>query len=319
MSTVSAPGKVVLWGEYAVLVGAPAGVLALNSEARVSLTPSADANWHFSSEGLPSTPSKTAAEALPNSPQSTFVALTLKHWGYEQLAACGPPLRIHTDSAAFYANGQKLGLGSSAAVCTATYYALCDLTDRRATVEEALALHRQWQGGKGSGLDVATVWQGGYVHFQNGQARRATLPDGLHWQVIYSGTSASTRDHIGHFEQWRQQGDTPALTDLATLSHALCEDGLTLTRLSDYHKALMALDQAAILNIFTQEHARLGKLAAASGVLYKPCGAGGGDIGIAFADDPEGLANFRQQAAADGFLPLDLEMATHGVAFQHRQ
>ena len=81
----------------------------------------------------------------------------------------------------------------------------------------------------------------------------------------------------------------------------------------------MALDQAAILNIFTQEHARLGKLAAASGVLYKPCGAGGGDIGIAFADDPEGLANFRQQAAADGFLPLDLEMATHGVAFQHRQ
>jgi len=49
-------------------------------------------------------------------------------------------------------------------------------------------------------------------------------------------------------------------------------------------------------------------------VLYKPCGAGGGDIGMAFADDPSALAHFRQQAAANGFTPLDLETATHGVA-----
>ena len=89
--------------------------------------------------------------------------------------------------------------------------------------------------------------------------------------------------------------------------------------LADYCETLRALDKSAILNIFTQEHARLGKLAAASGVLYKPCGAGGGDIGIAFSESQHDLAVFRQQAEVNGFLPLDLEMATNGVAFQHRQ
>ena len=49
---VSAPGKMVLLGEYAVLVGAPAAVTAVNRRARVELAPSASNHWRLIAPGL---------------------------------------------------------------------------------------------------------------------------------------------------------------------------------------------------------------------------------------------------------------------------
>lgn len=319
MTYVSAPGKIVLWGEYAVLTGAAAGVMALSNRASIRMEPSADKRWHFESKGFFCEPASCPSDELPNSPQSTFLRLILAHWGYRSLAECSTPLHITTDSSPFFAANQKLGLGSSAAVCTATYRALCALTRRSPALSEVMALHRDWQGGKGSGLDVASAWHGGLIHFQQGLGTPADWPEDLYWQVVWSGKSAKTTDHITHFDQWRNQADNTPLNHLGALSNEICEKGPNLPLLTEYCQTLRALDEAAILNIFTQEHARLGKLAAVSGALYKPCGAGGGDIGIAFSDDPHGIAAFRQQAAASGFLPLDLEMATNGVAFQQRQ
>jgi phosphomevalonate kinase len=318
MSNASAPGKIVLWGEYAVLADAPAAVMAVSSRATVSTRYSADAYWHFNSQGFESEPEIVAPEQLPEGDGSTFVRAILQHWQSPSLTDCSTPLNITTDSSDFFSGHRKLGLGSSAAVCTATYRLLCEITGRAPSLQEALAIHRNWQGGKGSGLDVASVWHGGLIHFQRGQTTVAKMPEGLHWQIVWSGTSAKTADHISHFNQWREGADNVALDELASLSQSLC-DGPTLSILGDYCLALKTLDDVALLNIFTQEHTRLGTLAAASGVLYKPCGAGGGDIGIAISDDPLALAYFRQQADANGFLPLDLETATHGVAFHHRQ
>lgn len=318
MSSASAPGKIVLWGEYAVLAGAPAAVMAVNSRATVSARPSHDEHWHFTSVGFDSDPETVSAQYLPEGLGSTFVRAILQHWQSPSLTHCSTPLNITTDSSDFFSGDRKLGLGSSAAVCTATYQLLCQITGRTPSLQESLAIHRNWQGGKGSGLDVASVWHGGLIHFQQGQATVAQMPQGLHWQIIWSGTSAKTTDHISQFNQWRKNPDTYALDDLASLSRSLC-GGPSLSILADYCRALKTLDDAALLNIFTQEHARLGTLAAASRVLYKPCGAGGGDIGIAISDDPLALAHFRQQADADGFLPLDLETATHGAAFHHGQ
>ena len=319
MIHASAPGKIVLWGEYAVLAGAPAGVMALSSRATIRMAASPDARWYFDSEGFAAEPASCPSDQLPNSPQSAFVRLILAHWGYRSLAECSAPLEVTTDSSAFFVANQKLGLGSSAAVCTATYRALCQLTQRTPDLNEAMAIHRYWQDGKGSGLDVASAWHGGLIHFQQGEATPAVWPADLYWQVVWSGKSAKTTDHITHFDQWRDQADNTPLDHLAVLCNEVCEQGPNLSLLTEYSQTLKALDDVAILNIFTHEHARLGKLAAASGALYKPCGAGGGDIGIAFSEDPHAIAVFRQQAAANGFLPLDLEMATDGIAFQQRQ
>ncbi len=319
MSSASAPGKIVLWGEYAVLAGAPAAVMAVSSRATINAQPSAEDTWRFSSQGFISAPEVVNAQTLPTGSGSALIRAILQHWQLTSLAECSTPLHITTDSSSFFSGPRKLGLGSSAAVCTATYRLLCQITGREPILAEALAIHKHWQGGKGSGLDVASVWHGGLIHFEQGQARSASLAPELHWQVVWSGTSAATADHITHFDRWREQTNTAELDNLVSMSQSLCRSGASLTLLADYCRALKALDDVAILNIFTQEHARLDTLAAAAGVLYKPCGAGGGDIGIAFSDEPLALAHFRQQAEANGFVPLDLETATHGVAFHHGQ
>ncbi len=52
MTRVSAPGKMVLLGEYAVLFGAPALVAAVNRRASVVLGPSSTSRWTVSAPGL---------------------------------------------------------------------------------------------------------------------------------------------------------------------------------------------------------------------------------------------------------------------------
>jgi phosphomevalonate kinase len=55
------------------------------------------------------------------------------------------------------------------------------------------------------------------------------------------------------------------------------------------------------------------KLADSQGITYKPCGAGGGDIGIALSTDTDALEKFRSAVSDNDFLLLDLEMAEHGI------
>ena len=76
---------------------------------------------------------------------------------------------------------------------------------------------------------------------------------------------------------------------------------------------LAALDRDADLGIFSPAHRSLAELANQAQVVYKPCGAGGGDIGIAVSDDPAAVHTFMTLAADQSFLCLDLEIADHGV------
>jgi mevalonate kinase len=126
-----------------------------------------------------------------------------------------------------------------------------------------------------------------------------------------------TTDHIAHFDQWYSRGEIEPLNQLSALSNDLCKTP-DLTLLQAYQQALMDLDNSANLKIFSAEHQELVKIADSRGLVYKPCGAGGGDIGIAFADHtqrPSILEDFRAAATAAGFYCPTLEMAQHGVRF----
>ena len=245
MIHASAPGKIVLWGEYAVLADAPAGVMALSSRATIRMAPSPDEHWYFDSEGFVSEPASCPSDQLPNSPQSAFVRLILAHWGYRSLAECSAPLEVTTDSSAFFVANQKLGLGSSAAVCTATYRALCQLAQRTPDLNEAMALHRYWQAGKGRGLDVASAWHGGRIHFQQGEATPAVWPADLYWQVGWSGRSAKTTDHITNCDQWRDQANSTPLDHLAGLWNEVCRHGPKLTWKHKNSQRTKTIDESA--------------------------------------------------------------------------
>ncbi len=220
----------------------------------------------------------------------------------------------------FQQDGRKLGIGSSAALCVAAYGAVARLLGIPARFLTALDIHHRFQGGSGSGIDVAASWHGGTLRFQRCAGTRQPvtvhpwpLPDGLQPQFVFAGESASTTRHVARFQHWRDGGGHDELDALSAASAALFEPGDPLKLLASYVEALDALDRAAGLGIFSTAHRRLQHLALDAGVVYKPCGAGGGDVGAAFAPDGTAAARFARLAADNGFLPLALETAPHGI------
>ncbi len=314
--TVKAPGKVVLWGEYAVLAGAPAAVMAVNRYAEVKLTPTT-AYTLFSSQGFLTPSVYKADDQFCHAPAAQIAETVLAYLGHNRYP---DRFSLCSDTTPFFAeDGRKLGIGSSAALCTATYVALCRWLDVTADVPQAIEVHRQLQGGKGSGLDVAAAWHGGVIRYEQLKGSAWAWPERLYWSVIWTGVSATTVSALGNFQTWRRQAAQDAnsneprvLDDLKSLCLILF-DAPSVENMGDYVACLRAFDTAARLNIFTPEHQRLAKIATTHGLVYKPCGAGGGDIGLVCGEDPQAVAAFTDAARAEQFVPLDLEIASHGV------
>jgi phosphomevalonate kinase len=215
----------------------------------------------------------------------------------------------------------KLGLGSSAALCVASYAAFSEMLCQPTSYTAALDVHRRFQGGAGSGIDVAAAWFGGVVKFRRpgggsddpGEAEPWSLPTGMAPTFVFSGAPARTSDHLMRLRRWLEDGGGSELDALAAASAALFETRDLMAALERYVATLWELDQAAVLGIFSAAHRRLRQLAFDAGVVYKPCGAGGGDIGAAFTPDAAAAERFVRLARANGFLPLALETAPHGI------
>ncbi len=308
MILAKAPGKVVLLGEYAVLAGAPAVVLAVNRHAVCKLAPNTE--FRFTAKGFRAP--IEAFERLPSQPPQNQPAAML---AWHILNVLGwrrtNPVALRLDTGAFYHQGGKLGLGSSAALCVAIQGACAQFIGEPPSFDQALQAHRQFQDGQGSGIDVAAGFYGGVLRYQDGRATplAASLPQ---CQFLWTGESANTKQHLDRFKNYLQRSDNSALDDLAAGAEHLCEL-LDLDRLSAYVRALKRLDQVAALGIYTSSHRRAEQLAHRYNLVYKPCGAGGGDIGAAFAESPSGLAEFQAAATAAEFTLLHLEIAGDGV------
>lgn len=319
-----APGKLLLLGEYAVLDGAPAVVIAVDRFARVTTTPAGDGVWRIAAANLAHPPARWEANAARDGP----FGLTLRL--LDALAARGAlpaPRHCRIDSAAFYAGGTKLGLGSSAAVSVALWRALGEpgvaLGDRAAAFELLHGAHAAHQGGRGSGVDIAAALAGGVTAFQRGASgvsmRTLHLPPDLHWLAVDTGAAASTPAALAALDAWRARRPADARARLAALSERAVA-GIVALRArraaafcgaaADYARELAALGRAAGIDIVSDRHRVLARRAAAHGVVYKPSGAGGGDLGVALATDPAALAAFGAAAAASGEgKPLKLHRA----------
>jgi phosphomevalonate kinase len=67
------------------------------------------------------------------------------------------------------------------------------------------------------------------------------------------------------------------------------------------------------LPILSAEHDALRRLARRHGATYKPSGAGGGDLGIAFATDPGAAVATASAVAAAGFRVVPLRLDPSGL------
>lgn len=331
----SAPGKLVLLGEYAVLAGAPALVLAVDRRARVRLTSAPGDHWDIVSPTL-----GCAAQlridahgvrwAAPPPPELAWLAAPFAQCPFLQGLA---PCRVELDTDPFYFDHGsarvKLGLGSSAALTVALLGALHAHAGRPApTLGACVLAHRALQGGRGSGIDVAAAFSGGFSCYQlaGAQAPRCDaqeLPAGLHWRCVFSGRPASTGAMLARVAAW--QAREPArcaqrMDDLATIARrgvdavANHAGAAFLTSLHDYARMLARLGEDSGADIASPAHRALGALAAGCGVVYKSCGAGGGDVGVTFAVDDEPLREFSARAMHAGFPVVALAADPRGLA-----
>ncbi|MFK7914375.1 MAG: mevalonate kinase [Pseudomonadales bacterium] len=330
MLRATAPGKLVLWGEYAVLAGAPAVALAVDRLAICSFRPNAATRtWTLTTPGLAAGSRQLSLDSLIISSQPPASAPEALLWhavcnlkGAANRLPSGGELEL--DSTAFEYQGTKLGLGSSAAVCTALVALLRHLASEPAAEPSAFQTHRSAQNGKGSGIDVAAALHGGMVLLQPNLeeptapgVRTYPWPEKLHWRALWTGKPAATTTHIQRFDDW--VGQDPAarpapLRYLMDCSETLAT-GFSLDRFRRYIAALHDVDRHGRLGIYTDLHTELHNLARTAGIHYKPCGAGGGDAGIAVSDDPSRLQAFCEAAAqlAPNVHPLDLRLANHGI------
>ena len=206
MITATAPGKAVLSGEYVVIEGAPAIAAAINRRVRVTVaanpgdhhsisTPGyLDGTWHFrlhKGGGL------AWREQLP---EPTTFSLVEEIWKCFDTAHW-PSLSLVIDTQEFYdeASGLKLGLGSSAAVSVALTAALQSFSSAgNDSARLAMDAHRRFQGGHGSGVDVAASLHGGVIEYRRTatESRQVGWPENLEYRFLWSGQSAATTEKL---------------------------------------------------------------------------------------------------------------------------
>ena len=300
-----APGKAMLFGEYAVLEGAPAIVGAVDRYVTV-------------------TPIDGAGE-VPHSPfvreaRGELLAHHAKTGRTLQLGG------IHIDSSPLYAKGagaRKLGLGSSAAVVVAVFGVEAGLS-RGATWLACQKAHTLAQGSAGSGADVAAAIWGGVIRFlptgRIPEVAPVSLRPDLALTLVDTGVSASTAERLARLDLLRRTNAAAyasALRPLSDLAMAVAGEAevsgeIPAFAVEDWNRALSALGAAIDLPIVTPEHRAIAACARECGGAAKPSGAGGGDLAVCFTPR-DAVPRLRALLATRGFAPLDVAIGARGL------
>ncbi len=298
MSVVaSAPGKVVLSGEYAVLDGAPAICMAVNRRAVATVGDSPDGRCRVSTPG----------REFRDGEKFRIVE-----------AVCGsrPELTIELDTRAFAEDGAKLGVGSSAALTVALVAALGG-----DAFVDALAAHRRLQSGSGSSVDVATSAHGGLIEYRMGDASvtRLEWPADLAIRFIWTGTSTCTKARLDRLSGSGGRASRSELRRAAGDMADAWRSGDAAGILAAYVPYVAVLRQFSVdhnLDIFDAGHEALTDGAERAGLVYKPAGAGGGDIGTLLGPDAGELDAFISGNAGLVHTVLDCELDRVGVILE---
>ncbi len=296
---ITAPGKAFLIGEYAVLDGADAIVLAV--ARRVTLR-----RGHGPSQGLVARAVLAAAESL----------------GRADLAA----LSFQADSSALSRRGQKIGLGSSAAVAAASVAAvfheagleIAQPDVRWRLWEVARAAHDAFQEQQGSGGDVAASVFGGVIRLTRAPdgspcIERWRLPRGVRLVFLWSGQPASTRRMVRAVRtvrEGRRAEYSGLIAQMARVSRAFAQadqPDVAIEVLAEYANLLGELGRLCGVPIVTPFADVVGQVARRFGGAAKPSGAGGGDLVVAALPEDADLCAFREAVGIGADLDLSLD------------
>lgn len=299
MRHASAPGKFILFGEHAVVYGEPAVALAVDLRLAVELDPDAD----------PALDGDAGAAR-----DNIYVAHLL-----EQLDDAGA-FAVESDVP------EAVGLGSSAALCTALAAAAWDLEDPARIAERAFALESGAQG-TGSPIDTSTSTHGAgvLVRPEQGDDHLWSLArDERTWHIHHvdvpeadfvvgdTGVERSTRDLVAKvaFARTMDPGVRQAITSIGQITLR----GVDALRDGDLQRVGMLMDQNQKMldriGVNTPELQSLIDAVRPHALGAKLTGAGGGGSMVTLAEDPEACADAIEEAGGDAYV---VQTTTEGV------
>jgi len=270
----TAPGKLVLMGEYAVLDGAPALVLAVHRGVGCRVAPGGP-TLRIDTPGGDDRFVRAALEAVGAPPA---------HYRFFDLA----PLEL----------AGKPGFGGSAAATVAAVLA------GGGRGPEAFGIHHRVQGG-GSGVDVAASLHGGLIRFEGAEATPQPVVEPV---VVFSGQPARTGPRV---VRYREALDDGARRAFVCGSRALVErfPDEPIACMGEAYALLASMAQQAGIAYLTPALERTAALARAHGGAAKPSGAGGGDCAVALLPDPAARAAFEAACHAEGLVVIPIRPA----------
>lgn len=304
----SAPGSVMLLGEYAVMFGQPALVCAVNKRIHVELTPRYDTIIHIESDRLGAY--ETDLNDLKMEKPFQFVLGAVKH--FQQKLRRGCDINITSEFS------DKVGLGSSAAVTVATLAALFTWLDVRVTpidlVRHGRNVIRECQG-LGSGADVAASVYGGAVCYQaqplTAEKISVKLPISLYYTGFKTPTSEAVKQVQANFTHFPQ-----VFKQLCASIGQCALDGIQWLRRQDWQQlgAVMNIQQGLMeslgVSLPVMQHMTC-VLRHQKGITgAKISGSGLGDCVIGLGEMSSEV-HFGGDYAGIQFIPV--EMTLHGV------
>ena len=300
----TAPGKLFVIGEYAVLYGSNAILVPVPQLAKVTIIKDGQNQLTTKNE---STRTVTLSEALDY--ESLFSAVVETLGCRNELQS----LSISLDTSAFFSDNQKLGLGSSAALTAALVKALRPTLPQAEQLDLASSAHQLFQSGHGSGADVALAMLGVPICFHTGSAPLPyPLPENLHMLAIWSGKPASTTNYLRQVAAWRsinpdRFGYHIRRFSKCAIDFLKAEDTTSrITQIHLYDRYLYDFSEDSGIKFYNAPHIELQKEVESALCVYKASGAGGGDFGIAFSTDKNTLINLAKRIVQKGRLAFQI-------------
>ena len=313
MIQATAPGKVILFGEHAVVYRRPAiAVPVADVQASASLEP-AETGSGFRIIAADLGRDYTLDQAQPDDPLAAVVRLTLGHLGQ----ATPPAVTLHVTSTIPLGRG----LGSGAAVSTAIARALAQFLGRplppaevSALVYEVEKLHH----GTPSGVDNTVIAFGQPVYFVRGEPpiiRRMRVAQPFTLVIGDTGVVAPTRAVVGDLRQrWQAEpecyeGYFDEIAVIVEQARVAIETGsLSLPALGK-----LMNDNQEILETLGVSSPELGQLIAAAreagawGAKLSGAGWGGNMMALPAPELAPTVAQALRQAGATGVIVTEVK------------
>ncbi len=346
-----AAGKLYIAGEYAVVEPGAAAIL-VGLDRGITATAVSAAEYSVASHVYGADPLALSyrpglrAEIAGMPYDYCAAAITVAEQMREILGLKQHKYALKISSTLEYAEGVKLGLGSSAAVVAAVVGALADFYKMGldlATVFKLAVIATVQISAQTSCGDIAASIMGGWVHYRSPNRKQIlsdyrqgrliaaltspgwqgcaaeTLPalEGCRLLVGATGRPAKTvsmvqavhsgsYQHSDSYQKFLREMELCVSNLAAAVKTGDC--AAAADAINSAGKLLVQLGSASGVDIETQQLRQLRELAQLAGGAAKFSGAGGGDCGIALAADPPTVAKIIAAWREHGIEPLAVEV-----------